>query len=169
MASCQKVNFSTGLRYMFEIDFQLFVLYNTRTGIKYLKCVVEDCSARAIIKNEWFKLNEALHAEHESTNTATRESFRWCHVQHGIHGCITTYQLCTVFVPFQSYIFPVCFCLMTQVSTKPASLNILLYNCCLHNLIIFSITRRFTVTDAMKSVRRLWRNWFGLTTEATGR
>ena len=35
-----------------------------------MKCVVEDCTARAIIKNEQFKMNK-VHAEHEFTNAIT--------------------------------------------------------------------------------------------------
>jgi hypothetical protein len=69
----EKVQSSTGCRYI--VEDQLFVRYSTRKATKYLKCTFEDCTARAIIKNDQFTL-KTVHTEHETATLAIISQMR---------------------------------------------------------------------------------------------
>ena len=70
----ETVQSSTGYRYI--VGDQLFVRYSTRKGIKHLKWMFEDCTARAIIKNDQLTLTKQ-HTEHESaTNNISQMQIR---------------------------------------------------------------------------------------------
>jgi len=62
----ETVQSATGYRYI--VGDQAFVRYSTRKGVKYLKCVFEDCTARAKIKNDQLTLRKQ-HTDHESATS----------------------------------------------------------------------------------------------------
>jgi len=49
MVNVNRLQCNTGFKY--EHDGQLYVRYSTKNGVKYLKCVDNNCVARASIKN----------------------------------------------------------------------------------------------------------------------
>ena len=61
MANYTAIRVNTGHKY--SHNEQLYVRYSTQKGVKYLKCVLESCTGRAVIKGDVFTLKQ-YHAEH---------------------------------------------------------------------------------------------------------